>query len=378
MKIGILTFHKSINYGSVLQAWALQRVLRKAGYSSEIIDYEPKEYKKIYGESNTEVFNLRKIIKNVFTFRVETRLQRMKFEEFRRMQMILSDESYNFLSSVEKAFDKYDILITGSDQIWNINLIDCDPIFFLPFIFRGKKLAYACSVNNGYLNDRFSEKWLKSWLLDYDFISIREESSVSKVALFLDGKKIFNTLDPTLLLQSDDYLSLIGDRIVKEKYIFLYNMWSKVEGIKAAKIVSEKLDLPVYSITNHMDVVHIYRYSCNMIKVDLEHTGPKDFLNFIYNADFIVTDSFHGTAFSIIFNKQFLTINSSLKKGTYKNDERLTSILNQMKLSRRFLKLEDFSKFDLSNDIDFGEVNQIRKELVEQSITLLFGAIDKI
>ena len=189
-------------------------------------------------------------------------------------------------------------------------------------------------------------------------------------------KRQYNTLNPTLLLDKEMYSSLIGERIKQEHYIFLYNMWTKMEGIQVARKISEKLGLPVYTLTNQMDMIRIIKYSSNGVKVDLQHTGPKDFLNYIYYSDFVITDSFHGTAFSIIFNKEFLTLNAHTDNGKYKNDERLKNILSHESLSERFVKIGDIDSFDLRKKIDYKIVNEYRENLKSQSLCLLFDAIE--
>ena len=149
-----------------------------------------------------------------------------------------------------------------------------------------------------------------------------------------------------------------------------------MEGIQVAKKVSEKLGLPVYTITNQMDMIRIVKYSRNGVKVDLQHTGPKDFLNYIYYSDFIITDSFHGTAFSIIFNKEFLTLNTHMDNGQYKNDERLISILSNEAVVERFVKIDDIDSLDLHKRIDYTRVNEYREDLRTQSLGLLLDAIE--
>ena len=377
IKIGVLTFHKAINYGSILQAWALQNVLKNNGYYAEIIDYEPKEIKHLYETSIKDARGLKRIVKRMLSFRKSVDFQRKKFDDFKKNYLSISNNQYYFDSDFSSISDEYDIIITGSDQVWNTNIADCDPVFFLPFPFTGKKIAYACSVNDGCVNERFKKEWLRQWLNKYSFISVREKSGTNKIANFLNNeKRIYNTLDPTLLLDESAYRMLLKDRIVQGKYIFLYNMWTKTEGLKAAKFISQKLDLPVYTLTNQMDLIRISKYSVKGIKVDLRNTGPKDFLTLIYYAEFVLTDSFHGTAFSIIFNKQFFSLNSHVNRENYKNDERLMSILNYESLNDRFVKLEDIYDFDLRKQIDYRKVNQYISELKAQSIELLLGAIE--
>lgn len=376
-RIGILTFHKAINYGSVLQAWALQQTLKTNEYDSEIIDYEPKELKHLYETRLKDAKGFKRKLKRFLSLKGKVFLQREKFQCFRKEDLYLSKEKYTYNSDFGSIADKYDVIITGSDQVWNTNIEDCDPVFFLPFPFKGKKIAYACSVNEGRVNERFPEEWLNKWLQQYNFISVREQSGVEKVSSFLDNNmKIYNTLDPTLLLDKEMYNSLIGEKIKQEHYIFLYNMWTKMEGIQVARKISEKLGLPVYTLTNQMDMIRIIKYSSNGVKVDLQHTGPKDFLNYIYYSDFVITDSFHGTAFSIIFNKEFLTLNAHTDNGKYKNDERLKNILSHESLSERFVKIGDIDSFDLRKKIDYKIVNEYRENLKSQSLCLLFDAIE--
>ena len=376
-RIGILTFHKAINYGSVLQAWALQQTLKTNEYDSEIIDYEPKELKHLYETRLKDAKGFKRKLKRFLSLKGKVFLQREKFQCFRKEDLYLSKEKYTYNSDFGSIADKYDVIITGSDQVWNTNIEDCDPVFFLPFHFKGKKIAYACSVNEGRVNERFPEEWLNKWLQQYNFISVREQSGVEKVSSFLDNNmKIYNTLDPTLLLDKEMYNSLIGEKIKQEHYIFLYNMWTKMEGIQVARKISEKLGLPVYTLTNQMDMIRIIKYSSNGVKVDLQHTGPKDFLNYIYYSDFVITDSFHGTAFSIIFNKEFLTLNAHTDNGKYKNDERLKNILSHESLSERFVKIGDIDSFDLRKKIDYKIVNEYRENLKSQSLCLLFDAIE--
>lgn len=376
-KIGILTFHKSINYGSVLQAWALQKMISLLGYQSEIIDYEPKEYYKIYGTKVLASVDFKRKVKTLLKFRKKEKLQFDKFDEFRNNELKLSKQKYNYNLQMDYLNEKYDMLITGSDQIWNINLLDCDPIFFLPFNFKGKKIAYACSINNGNVNERYTSEWLKQWINDYDFISIREKSGVDKIKSFLENdKKIYNALDPTLLLSKNDFISLVGKPLRKEKYIFLYNMWTKNEAIQAARILSEKLNLPVYTILNQIDLIRVSKCNMNHINVDIKNIGPKDFLNYIYYSSYTITDSFHGTAFSIIFNKEFFTLNSHLDKTTYKNDERLENILNHDMLRERFVTLDEIKSYNLNKKIDYEVINKYRMSLAEKSIHLLKSAIE--
>lgn len=374
-KIGILTFHRSINYGSVLQAWALQKVLLKEGYDVEIIDYKPQEYDSIYEKTFINAHGIKSKIKSILMLRKYEKLRQNLFKVFREKHLILSQKQYTFVTH-EEEYKCYDIIITGSDQIWNTSIQDCDPIYFLPFPYVGKKIAYACSINNGTINEKYSERWIRKWISDYDFISIREQSGVDKISTLLkDDTRIYKTLDPTLLLQKETFEELIDERNIQENYIFLYNMWTKKDGIIVARKLSKRINLPVYTITNQIDLIRIYKYSIRRVHVDLKHTSPEDFINFIRFANYVVTDSFHGTAFSIIFNKPFIAVNSYIANGHLKNDERLINILNEFGVSERYISVDDINSFNFDKDINYQAINVMRSRYATQSLNLLLEAI---
>ena len=256
-KIGILTFHKSINYGSVLQSWALSRVISKR-FVVEIIDYEPQNYEFLY--ANYRQWNSWNNIKyNLKRMPLSSALnnQQQLFKKFRDKQLPLSRKKYNYNNGCDIK-EEYKGIVVGSDQVWNIRAKDCDPIFFLPFNYSGKKVSYACSINDTDYTEKNLPSNLASEICDFDFISIREESGKNKLEQFIaKQKKVYTLLDPTLLCNSSEYDSLLNDRIVDGKYIFLYNVWTSEAGIQAAKFLSEKLNMPVYTIMTASNVKEI-------------------------------------------------------------------------------------------------------------------------
>ena len=189
-KIGILTFHKSINYGSVLQAWSLQQVLFDKGYSVQIIDYEPRKYKSIYGffadGYSVGVFkhNL-KVAIMYFALKHQEKL----FFRFRKKQLLLSEKAYTYEDDFEKVGYIYDCIVCGSDQIWNVHAWDCDSIYFLPIDHNCQKIAYAVSINNMDFTERECTDKMKANILDFDFLSVRESSGARKLEDFIEKKK---------------------------------------------------------------------------------------------------------------------------------------------------------------------------------------------
>lgn len=368
-KIGILTFHKSINYGSVLQSWALSRVISKR-FVVEIIDYEPQNYEFLY--ANYRQWNSWNNIKyNLKRMPLSSALnnQRQRFKKFRDEQLPLSRKKYNYNNGCDIK-EEYKGIVVGSDQVWNIRAKDCDPIFFLPFNYSGNKVSYACSINDTDYTEKNLPSNLASEICDFDFISIREESGKNKLEQFIaKQKKVYTLLDPTLLCNSSEYDSLSNDRIVDGKYIFLYNVWTSEAGIQAAKFLSEKLNMPVYTIMTASNVKEINLLKKSGILVDTVRTSPSDFLNFFKYASYIVTESFHGTAFSLIFEKPFVCVSNRT------NDERLNNILTLVGLKDRYMKLGELQTYDLKQEIDYEIVTEKKAKRAGECIELLYKAI---
>lgn len=368
-KIGILTFHKSINYGSVLQSWALSRVISKR-FVVEIIDYEPQNYEFLY--ANYRQWNSWNNIKyNLKRMPLSSALnnQRQRFKKFRDEQLPLSRKKYNYNNGCDIK-EEYKGIVVGSDQVWNIRAKDCDPIFFLPFNYSGNKVSYACSINDTDYTEKNLPSNLASEICDFDFISIREESGKNKLEQFIaKQKKVYTLLDPTLLCNSSEYDSLLNDRIVDGKYIFLYNVWTSEVGIQAAKFLSEKLNMPVYTIMTASNVKEINLLKKSGILVDTVRTSPSDFLNFFKYASYIVTESFHGTAFSLIFEKPFVCVSNRT------NDERLNNILTLVGLKDRYMKLGELQTYDLKQEIDYEIVTEKKAKRAGECIELLYKAI---
>lgn len=378
MKVGVLTFHKSINYGSVLQAWALQQTLLQNGIDTELIDYKPLVYDDLYSimKKPVSISNLYFDFLRLPIWAVLA-MQTKNFQNFVSQNLKVSREQYNFDSSISRIIENYDCVVCGSDQVWNVRAYDCDPIFFLPQSqYPGKKIAYAVSINNmDFTEKRYSEH-LREWISDFDAISSREESGAAKIRAYLQNQQRVDTvLDPTLLLRKEDYDSILSENWIKGEYIFLYNVWSSHDAIDAAVALSKRLNIPVYTALMTRSHRVIRRIEKNGIIVEKKHTSPKDFLRMLRNARYVVTDSFHGTAFSIIFEKQFFSINAIEKDGMLKNDERLVGILEKLGLIHRYIARNQMAEINLEEKIDFANVTPERLKFAEISKGWLMDSI---
>lgn len=374
-RIGILTFHKSINYGSVLQTWALQRTLQQFGYDVHIIDYEPTSYNQVYRVfvKNSSLKNFLYNVKRIpIAYFIEKQIK--LFLEFRTKNLSLTNCTYYNVADLEKDCKNFDVLICGSDQVWNVHAHDCDDIFFLPFRFHGKKIAYAVSVNNTDFTEKRCNAQLRKNIQDFFAISCREKSGADRISRFANYKNVFTALDPTLLLEKRQYEDICSKEIIKHRYIFLYNVWAGGDALSIAKKVSDTYKMPVYTMLTKRSMKSIIKMECNGIHVLKLNSAPGDFLSLIKYADFVISDSFHGTAFSLIFEKQFVSVNQRIEASEnvhLKNDERLVNILGILGLGKRLISIEDSDKIFDMDSIDYTVVTPKRMEIAKQSVTWL-------
>ena len=355
--IGILTFHKSVNYGSVLQCWALQRALTLEGYTPQIIDYEPEKYGEMY-----DVFlkpgTPRFLIRNLNRLPVSGILQRQKsgFARFRRDHLPVGPVTWHHDDDYTAIGSQYDAIICGSDQIWNVSAADADKIYFLPFDAPCRKLAYAVSLNTGSfdsLEDPGERETYRQWISDFDYLSCRETDGVEKLRELLGGERPVDlALDPTLLHDKKEYVRITSPRRIRERYIFVYYVWYDESIVRAAREIGRRTGLPVYTIEMAKGGRTYLKLWKKGIRPVTRALAPGDYLSLIRHAAYVVTDSFHGTAFSIIFEKKFVSINDGSPERGYKNDVRISGILDKLGLGGRFVTCEQLEQLDLDEPID--------------------------
>ncbi|HFD32820.1 MAG TPA: polysaccharide pyruvyl transferase family protein [Gammaproteobacteria bacterium] len=355
-RVGVLTFHFADNYGAVMQAYGLITCLRSLKLDAHIINYHP-DYVEGGGSfrfpcSKNDiranfVISYQKIIK------IRNRLiadggLREKFNEFRKNHLYISDPNYKTIESLRVSPPLLDVYIAGSDQIWNPSeQYGVDPAYFLdfgsPFV---RRISYAASFGRDVLA-KDSQKKIGELLRRFDAISIRECSGVDII------KNISNLSakwlpDPTFLV--DDYQQIIKKPKEVERYMMSYVL-------RSGKGVSE---IQTY-LAKRMKLKIIVPY--NPMKRwkgvgETIYPGPEEWLGYMRYADFVVTNSFHGTVFSVLFNKPFITIGLTGKKGGL--NERAKSLLERLGLEERLLTEFTSDKADLlmKQDIDWEAVNK--------------------
>lgn len=351
-KIGIITIHSDLNYGAFLQAFALTTFLNNNSYYTRIIDY-----RKI--PNSPRIY---KFPKNII-YKIYNLPRLFRYRRF--IAPLLSNKRYDSLEELQSFNEEFDILISGSDQIWNpvcggLNRINS--AYFLTFASkdRYKKISYGSSIGS-YVYDENEKKQVRKWLNEYSHISTRELSGAIQLESIIN-KPVKVVLDPTLLLNKDIWLQYASSVKIKSKYVLVYYIDELDEVVSYARIIADKLGLKVALITN-MAKRH------PKVDINIPHCGPAQFLWLFANATYIVTNSFHGTAFAVNFNKDFVSV---IKRNS---PQRAQTLLKNVGLYERLLtNIDELDKIPLN--VDFKEANIKLDMLRDDSISYLLNSIE--
>lgn len=344
MKVAIITFHKSYNYGSVLQAYALQTYIENLGCKVNIIDYVFERDFRQYKLFRTYLYKIhpKAFLRDLKRFPRNLR-RKKNFHKFANKFYKLTSNRYND-RNLKKLNKEFDCFICGSDQIWNL---DCTggpvPAFFLNFVEKGKKkIAYAPSV--AHANFEGNSEQISNYLDSFNAISVREKTTIQEVKKYTKND-IICTIDPTLLLTKDDYKKIEKINKCQNKYIFYYHLEDNLFMKKWCADFAKK---------NKMSVIYIYKDNISLFENSQNVYGcsPESFIGYIHNAEYIVTNSFHATVFSIIFQKKFVTFK------TKNSAARMVDFLNSLNLNERIYN----DGFKMEQDIDYKNVEQCLSE----------------
>ena len=329
-KIGTLTFHRAKNFGSVLQAYALQRFLEQVAdangvqIDNRIIDITPRAQEQIYALYKKGM-HPKTLVKNAVAFRYRRALRKKieKYDRFIAQRLPLTAPCNE--EELPQVADGMDYVLCGSDQIWNVRAGDFEPWFYLDFPTKAKKVSYATSFGPLDIDwDKYDRQKVGDCLADFSTVSVREQASADHVKA-LCGRDAHIDVDPTLLLTLEDWRAVQSDASYKDgRYILLYCMEPTPAQLRMAKRISKKLDLPVLitKYNNKHDMINTFvkRYDC----------GPEDFLSLIDHAALVLTSSFHGTVFSAIYQKPFYVFDGA-------KDRRTSHFLAQTELQGQIL-----------------------------------------
>lgn len=358
MKVGILTFHNTINYGATLQAFALYKTVKKiAGNDVEIInyhsDYISKEKRLLH---MLERRDLKAFVHRFSTVPFEKNRGRL-FEEFVDKQMKLS-QPLDTREKLKSLANCYDVVITGSDQIFNLSLTHKDFSYFLDFMSDKKiKVAYAASVGN-YSIDKLIDGY-GGYLENIDYLSFREQSTLDKMPASIKNRCNY-VLDPTFLLSKDEWISYVDSFIdVPKEYILVYFVSPNKTFLKYAREVGKKIGLPIVYIPYNAFDIHL-RFD-NKIKC-----SPMNFIQLINGASMIITNSYHGTILSLNFEKEVRVLYKERNK-------RVEDILGKLRLMDCLQRVD--KDFEMKK-LDYSEYHTVIEKLRGKSEEYLKWAID--
>ena len=362
MKTGLVTFYHIHHYGALLQAYATERSVERCGSQCEIVDY--------YVNQNNDLFRrptgLGSAAADVHTALhyapLKARYQR--FEEFSKQYLRISGHRFESLEELKNAELPYDVILSGSDQIWNPKIFPdgrFDPVFFGAFS-RRRKIAYAPSFGIPHVPEGMEEE-LRGYLAGFSHVSVRERQG-QVIVEEVTGKTVPVVLDPTLLLDREEW-SAIAHPPAEKGYILCYCISKPGALSPYIHALAEKTGLPVVQLCGIRQKVHP-KAKCVL------DAGPAEFLGLFQNASYVCTNSFHGTVFSVQFQKPFFTAVAPSELAAPESS-RTFSILSRLGLTGRIIGKGDTAGLD--DAIDWASVDRRLEEARKSSLTYLRAAL---
>lgn len=343
MRVGIITYHRAENYGSVLQTYALSKTIEKIGYTSLVIDYHTSKQDELYKkyDSPKSIMGIGRNIHTLcFSKQIEDRKNR--FSRFLQEYISLTESDYNEQTSLVELNDQFDCFVCGSDQIWNASCADFSDAYLLSFVEDKKRcMSYAASIGRDSISEDYKNKF-QVLVRGYEYISVRED--VARTVLEpLTGRSVDVVPDPVLLLTREEWDSLIESEPIKEDYILCYFIGDVAQMRSFANDLHRRTKMPLVLLNINLRDLFLpgkRRYD----------TGPLEFIRLIRDAKYVCTNSFHATLFSLIYHKDFWTF-TSLGDGTSKS--RIEQILKSARLTDRIINTNTGLPSNVLQSIDF-------------------------
>lgn len=374
-KIGILTFHYAHNYGAVLQAYALKTKLGRMGYEAEVLNYQNKYIARLYRRGIHIDYWRRDILPNRWGRlaklageqrygKKEWLRQWQAFEQFIHTKLMddsgAKTTSSPTLSLAQVAGSDCDTYILGSDQIWARELTHgLDPVYFGQFAPQKRRISYAASVPNGDIPEG-EKPFFREYLCKLSHISVREEHLAEELRELL-GRDVTTVIDPTLLLERQDYEELLRETPLESKpYVFAYYVVENPTLTQMARVAARKLGCKLVELHYQRTPDRDRELTDTRELLDVEYVydaGPQEFLTYIRDAQMVMTNSFHGTVFSILFGRKFYSV--------YEENGRIENLLDFLQLGERHLAGEE--DFRPEQDIDYGNTGKLLQEYRRKS-----------
>lgn len=340
-KVGILTFHSALSNGAALQSYALQQFLFDCGIDNEIIDYRceymEKNYKRLIRIAKGK--ELKSFVGSVV--KMPNKIKSLKLSKGFQDRFMKKSKPVT-RENIDSIRDDYKIFISGSDQVWSPTCVGFDKTYFLDFAKSEQKFSYAASLGTAQIPKELHGEY-KELLSDFRYRSMREESG-KNVIESITGKEAHVNVDPTLLLTPEQWDKIVGERIIKEKYIFLFSVLKPKKMIEYAVKLGKEKNLPVYYLNDkHLPIKGI-KY--------VKPVAADGFVNLIKNAEYVVSNSFHASAFSIIYHKKLIMEHDTENLRNIRSEE----LLN--KLSMKNCEIKDGLTVNPDAKVDWDKVDK--------------------
>lgn len=349
--IGIITIHKINNYGSVLQAYALQKVCEDLGYKVEIIDYAfPNKFHQNnkYSTASDTQPNEPKWIKALFAKALVRQHKGIRL--FIDKYQNLSSNKYHKVEDFTANPPAYDVYITGSDQLWSPRHCNGDPAFMLYFApDNALKISYAASIGSNAIPEELKNAYI-GLLSRYKHISVRENTGADVIRSLIN-KKATVVLDPTLLLNKDEWNKIATPkRLVKKKYILCYFLNYTFNAFPYV----DELARDMQKQTGY-EIVRVARPPHKLSFINTTYqigASPEEFLALVRDTEIVLTTSFHGTAFAVNYGKPVFTV----VQDRNASDSRQVSLMHNLGLDKQVLSIKD--KFPTASDANYNVDNE--------------------
>jgi hypothetical protein len=368
LKVGIITIQKSSNYGACLQCYALYKYIESLGYDCEIIDLHRPGVKHQEYRSSKRFSPSRYSIKKSIIERLKKWCGKDIEQKYPR-SAIRMDKIHDFNNRLKysRPYEgpddlyanppEYDIYISGSDQLWNPTMNYCLEPYFLTFAPKGsKKISFATSIGVSNLLEREKQSY-REWLSDYTAISVREKTAQTLLASFVDNH-VEQVLDPSFLLSKDEWLDISIPPKISKPYILLFTLEYSENLLEYAKELKEESDLELVYLCWRQPTDSFGNYIVE------REAGIEEFLGYIRGASLVITNSFHGTAFSLILE----TNNFIVYVGKSKRSSRIVDMLAKFSLSDHIIeKLEQPFKVLSVEPIDYHAIHDLKQDEIKRS-----------
>lgn len=369
MKIGIITWFRYENYGTKLQAYALQQFLKTHGYDVSLINFKlddtPKNQKNKFSIRGKIKGFLNKVDKIVFYKSYKDR--KYKFEKFITNNCVLTKFINNEKEYIQVC-NSFDVLIFGSDQIWNPNWYN--NFYYANYDeIKTKRLAYAPSfgISKDNIKD-YNYNEISKALSRFYKIFVREKSG-SEIVRTLINKDSKVVVDPTMLLSSEQWEKISNNNLnPKDKYILCYFLSDNSNYFKAVK-----------KYANNRKIIYIPKYGFTLASFNskMKTTSVENFLSLIKNADCVLTDSFHGTIFSIIFRKNFYVFERHNPTSKESQNSRIYNLLNMFSLNSRMISYNS-NTIQEHTSIDYNSINKKIEKIINDSKEELLNTLEEL